>query len=217
LRIGTFTGNADTPGAPEARAAVDRCAALLADLGHDVHDGHPSALDVNDLGALLGTSVAASVARELAAIEERTGEPVGPDGVEPATWGFAERGRALTAVEHLANLDAMHRYARRLCAWWDDPAGGDLLVTPTMAEAAPPIGSLKGADVERIVRLVPYTAPYNVSGQPAIALPLHWTADGLPVGIQLVAAYGREDLLLRVAAQLEQAAPWTDRLPPVHA
>jgi amidase len=86
-----------------------------------------------------------------------------------------------------------------------------------MAEAAPPVGSLKGADVERIVRLVPYTAPYNVSGQPAIALPLHWTDDGLPVGVQLVAAYGREDLLLRVAAQLEAAAPWADRVPPVHA
>jgi amidase len=62
-----------------------------------------------------------------------------------------------------------------------------------------------------------WTSPFNMSGQPAISLPLHWTPDGLPVGVQLVAAYGREDLLVRVASALEEAAPWKDRLPPVHA
>ena len=69
----------------------------------------------------------------------------------------------------------------------------------------------------RIVRLVPYTSPYNVSGQPGIALPLHWTAEGLPLGIQLVAKQGAEDLLIRVASQLEAASPWIDRRPPVCA
>ena len=92
-----------------------------------------------------------------------------------------------------------------------------MLVTPTMSEAPPRVGELKGAPVERIVRLVPYTSPFNVSGQPAIALPLFWNADELPLGVQLVAAYGREDLLIRVAAQLEAAAPWIDRRPPVCA
>jgi amidase len=200
---------------PEARAAVERCARLLADLGHHVVDDHPVALDEEDLGVHLGASVAVSVARELDLIAEQTGTPVPPDGVEPATWAFAERGRAISAAQHLANVEALHRYARRLCQWWAD--GNDVLVTPTMAEPPPPIGELKGADVERIVRLVPYTSPFNVSGQPAIAIPLHQTPGGLPIGVQLVACYGREDLLVRLAAQLEAAAPWVHRRPPVCA
>ena len=65
--------------------------------------------------------------------------------------------------------------------------------------------------------LVPFTPPFNVTGQPAISLPLSWNAEGLPIGAQLVSAFGREDVLLRVAAQLEQAQPWADRVPPVHA
>ena len=178
-------------------------------------DDHPGALDEDDFGARLGASVAVAVARELDVIADDTGAPVPPEGVEATTWAFAERGWSISAPQHVANLEALHRYARRLCGWWG--AGNDLLVTPTMAEVAPRIGELKGADIERIVRLVPYTAPFNVSGQPAIALPIHHTSDGLPVGIQLVAAYGREDLLLRVAGQLEAAAPWIGRRPPICA
>lgn len=214
LRIGTFLGNASYPGGADARAALEGCAKLLSSLGHDVHDGYPKELDHDELGHMLAISVAASVAHELATIEQLTGKPVPEDGVEPATWAFAERGRALPVTDYLANLDAMHRYAHRLAAWWNE---NDLLVTPTMSEPPPAIGTLKGADVERIVRLVPYTSPYNVSGQPGIALPLHWTADGLPLGVQIVARHGEEDLLLRIGAQLEAAAPWIDRRPPICA
>ena len=63
--------------------------------------------------------------------------------------------------------------------------------------------------------LVSFTSPFDITGQPAISLPLHWNDDGLPIGVQLAAAYGREDVLLRVSAQLEQAAPWSDRHPPL--
>lgn len=220
LRIGRFTHNAFTPAHPESVEAVDRTAALLAELGHEVDDAHPAALDEPDLGELTAVAVAASVAADIDEMERAVGEQVKPGDIEPATLAMAERGRALSAPDYLATLDGLHAYGRRLRSWWreaGEESGYDVLITPTMAEPAPPIGSLIGAPVERIIRLVPYTMPYNVSGQPAIGLPLHWSQEGLPVGIQLVAAFGAEDLLIRLASQLEAARPWHDRLPPIHA
>jgi amidase len=105
--------------------------------------------------------------------------------------------------------------------WWAQ--GWDLLLTPTISEPPPELGQFAASPdaplvpVTRSILEVACTIPFNVTGQPAISLPLHWTADGLPVGVQLVAAHGREDLLLRVAGQLEQASPWADRRPPLHA
>jgi len=220
LRIGHFTNNAHTPAHPESVAAVRATVALLAELGHEVEESYPDALDERDLGVWTSTAVAASVAREVAGMEASVGESIAEGDLEPATLAMVERGRLGSGAEYVENLDALHAYGRRLRGWWkEQPAddGYDILVTPTMAETAPPIGSVKGADVDRILRLVPYTMPYNVSGQPAIGLPLHWTSEGLPVGIQLVARYGGEDVLIRLAAQLETARPWRDRRPPLHA
>jgi amidase len=92
-----------------------------------------------------------------------------------------------------------------------------------LAEPPPAIGSFDSPPdnplhgLFRAASLVPFTPPFNVSGQPALSLPLSWNAQGLPIGVQLVAPYGREDMLLQVAAQLEQALPWADRRPPVRA
>jgi amidase len=111
----------------------------------------------------------------------------------------------------------MGMWVRRMAPWW---GGYDLLLTPTLGAPPPELGwfTAEGPEREgpRIVSFIPYTAQFNMTGQPAVSLPLHWTPDGLPVGVQLVAGYGREDLLVRVASQLEQAAPWSDRHPPLH-
>jgi amidase len=117
-----------------------------------------------------------------------------------------------------ATLEFVHAYGRRLATWWT--AGYDLLLTPTQALPPPKIGYITSTPEEPLrafIRAAPYgsyTLPFNMSGQPAISLPLHWTADGLPIGSQLVAPFGREDMLFRVAAQLEQALPWSGRRPP---
>ena len=116
-------------------------------------------------------------------------------------------------------------WARRMAAWWApadlDGQGFDLLVTPTVGAPPPALSwfTAEGPEQEgrRINSFIPYTPQFNVTGQPAISLPLHWTDEGLPVAVQLVAAYGREDVLVRVAAALEQAAPWVDRRPGITA
>jgi amidase len=222
LRVGVLRG---APRAVETHAeclaAVDRAARLLADLGHHVDDSYPAALDEPEHVLTYVTIVSTNTARALESWGEKVGRPVTADDVEPLTWTLAERGRAAGATDLLATIEAVHGFGRRLAAWWTD--GFDVLVTPTQAAPPPELGYLRPTREEPLLaflRSAPYgacTLPFNMSGQPAISLPLHWTAGGLPVGVQLVAAYGREDLLLAVSAQLEEAAPWASRRPPLHA
>src|SRR6185312_6814557 len=108
---------------------------------------------------------------------------------------------------------------RRVAGWW--ASGFDLLLTPTLSAPPPPLGWLVPPPDDpvtigvRATNYAAFTSPFNLTGQPAISLPLEWNDAGLPIGVQLVAAYGREDVLLRVAAQLEVARPWADRRPAV--
>lgn len=135
--------------------------------------------------------------------------------------GFlSKRGRRFSALDLLRALEWVNQFTRATAKWWLD--GFDILITSTLATAAPPIEIFQlrpnehPADIgRRMAYISPFTIPWNVAGHPAISLPLHMTPDGMPVGIQLVAAYGREDLLLRLAAQIEDAAPWPQRQPVV--
>jgi amidase len=148
------------------------------------------------------------------------GRPIGTDDVDPFTWALVELGRTCSASQYLATVDWMHAFTRHAASWW--ASGFDVLLTPTLSQPPPALGYFApvpdpiqaGA---RATGYAAFTLPFNLTGQPAISLPLHWSPDGLPIGVQLVGAYGREDLLLRLAAQLEQARPWVDRRPRVHA
>jgi amidase len=152
------------------------------------------------------------------AFETALGRPIADEEIEPRNVVYREIGRALEVVTYLQSRTWLGTWARRMADWWTEY---DLLVTPTVGAPPPELGwfTAGGAESEgpRVVGFIPYTAQFNMTGQPAISLPLHWTSGGLPVGVQLVAAFGREDLLIRVASQLEQAAPWADRRPLVHA
>jgi amidase len=206
---------------PECLAAVDRATRLLADRGHVLEEAHPDALDEHDSVQHYVTVVASNVARALEAWSAKVGKSIAAGDVEMLTWMLGERGRGTSAPELLATIEYVHAYGRRLAAWWD--GGFDLLLTPTTGAPPPELGYLTSTAEEPLRAFVraalfgAYTFPFNMSGQPGITVPTHWTPGGLPVGTQLVAAYGREDLLLRVAAQIEQAAPWVGRRPRVHA
>jgi amidase len=160
------------------------------------------------------TIIAADTEAVLQAFEGVLGRPIADTEIEPRNAHYRRAGKALTAVAYLQARQWLGMWVRRMADWW---TGHDLLVTPTLGAPPPELGWFTAAGPEeegaRIAGFIPYTAQFNMTGQPAISLPLHWTVSGLPVGVQLVAGYGREDLLIRVASQLEQAAPWADRHP----
>lgn len=220
LRIGVMR---DTPREiamhPDCVRAVDETAKLLESLGHHVEVTHPPALEESELVAHYVKIVASNVSQAVHAWGEKLGHEIGPDGVEPLTWSLAQQGKAMSAQEFLASIDYIHGFGRRLSSWWE--GGFDLLLTPTTAQPAPTLGTLVSTEAEPLKAYflaAPYgvfTLPHNLSGQPGISLPLHLTTDGLPIGSQFVAQVGQEGLLLSIATQLEEAAPWIDRVPPL--
>jgi amidase len=223
LRIGVMT---NAPGGqfevdPDCIAAVEGAGTLLESLGHGIDTSHPDGLDDPAYTERFIQRWTAGVAWNLDFWTRKTGKPVGPDGTEGSTWALAEMGRNFSGAEYLSALEYQQLTARRAASWWAE--GFDLLLTPTMGERPTPLGSFapqEGDPASPIFRAIPtagFTAFWNATGQPAISLPLHWSDEGLPIGIQLIAPFGREDLLIRVAAQLEQASPWADRHPPVFA
>jgi amidase len=225
LRVGLLTG---APGRmasvhPDCVAAAESTARLLESLGHTVERAHPAVLDSPDWAPNFVSLWAAGVALGLDRWGRRIGKRIGADDVEAVTWTLAEMGRSLDAVRLLAAYAWLGDAARQVAEWWAGPRAFDLLLTPTLAEPPVPLGTFNSPPdnplygVMRAGAFTPFTPPFNVTGQPAITLPLHQGAEGLPVGVQLVAAYGREDVLLQVAAQLEETCPWSARRPAVSA
>jgi amidase len=223
LRVGLMTRSPGGTTAVHADCvrATEQAGRLLAELGHTVDVGHPDALDDLEVGRHFSVMYAVQIVGTMSFFERFVGRPLGPADFDPFNWALSELGRNLPVAQYIETEDWIAGFTRRVASWW---AGGfDLLVTPTLPEPPPPIGYFKPDTVDptstglRASAFASFTSPFNMTGQPAITLPLHWTADGLPVGVQLVAAYGREDVLLRVAAQLESAAPWKDRRPPIYA
>jgi amidase len=215
LRVGLLTDGGEYEVDPECVAAADDAAGLLESMGHEVEPVKGDVL-FGASGKVNGRLWMAGIARRVDAVGEMIGRPLTAGEVEPYNWTAAERGAAVTASEWTAAQEAQQRWVMEVLDWFEPY---DLLVTPT--SGCPPMRTddlwpsddtpwKMGRTYGRIGR---FTLPFNATGQPAISLPLHWTQDGLPVGVQLVAAMGREDLLIQVAARLEEASPWADRQP----
>ncbi|MFD7919943.1 amidase [Streptomyces sp. NPDC059740] len=220
LRIGfrwTPPG-ATAPAHEDCVAAVEHTARLLDGLGHRVEPAPAAALDAPELFQTLPTMFSAVLAWELEQWSQRLGERLEPADLEPMNGALAELGRSVTAAQWVSGIQAWHRWARGVAALWEDDV--DVLLTPTLPAPPPPLGELApdAKDpmelVAEVSRFIAFTLPFNVTGQPAVSLPLYRNSDGLPIGVQLVAAHGREDVLIRLASQLEQAAPWSGQRPP---
>ena len=137
--------------------------------------------------------------------------------VEPLTAALAEEGRRFGASDYVLNLQMLHRQSRRIAAFF---TRFDVWLTPTLAQTPRPVGwfdTMSGdlrTWMERMVGYLPFTYPFNVTGQPAASVPLYWTDDGVPIGCQIAGRYGEEGMLLSLATQLEEAKPWFHRRPP---
>lgn len=238
LRIGVRVPTAINPTPhPEAYAAVEAAVRTLTDLGHHVEELPRAPFDDAALSREFLLTWFVYTAWELAEAKRRTG--AGDESFERDTLILAALGRATSPVEYVDALQRRHEHTRRLTTYFESY---DLLLTPTLATVPPRIGEFdlpavleRASDVlikTRTARLlrhtkivddtveknlgwVPYTQLANITGRPAISLPLHWTADGLPLGVQFVAPLAGESLLIRLAAELEQAMPWADRLAPI--
>jgi amidase len=217
LRIGvTVEPPMDAPLDPQAERAVRDAAELLESLGHEVRDVPAPWAGLDLAGAFtlaFGSALSMAIAR---AGMIRGGEPE-RELVEPLSWLIWEGSRERSATELMLARAAMGRGARKVIAAWET---FDVLLTPALAQRPVRIGEIDSCsanpadDFRRSGHFTPFTAIFNMTGQPAISVPLFHGDDGLPLAIQLAGAPIREDVLLSLAAQLEQARPWADRLAP---
>jgi amidase len=209
---------------------------LLESLGHDVDEAHPP-VDGESCALAFVTVLAGELRAEIEFAARFAGKRPQAADFEPSTYALGLLGCSLSAAKYADAARTLQQASRALAPFF---ARYDVLVTPTLAAPPAIIGSLQPSRAEmRLMRVinainagwllgalgvikplaaktfdyVPYTPLFNATGQPAMSVPLHWNAEGLPIGTQCVADFGRDDLLFRLAGQLERAKPWFDRVP----
>lgn len=223
---------------PACVKATEDAAALLEELGHTVERVHPP-IDRDSLVHAYFVQVASSVAADVAAAASWLGRSPKSEDLEPVTRYLMQLGRSLSAVDLHQSRDTCHRLSRTLGTFFGTY---DLLLTPTTAHPPVKLGTLALKPWERAglkfigavpgrlalkaglaalgsdaLDKTPNTQLFNMSGFPAMSVPLSHAPNGLPVGVQLGAGWGQEATLIRIASQLEEARPWKDRKPPVYA
>jgi amidase len=233
-----FFGRSSAPVDPECTRAIRETAALLESLGHHVEEAVPD-VDGPTMARAFLTMICAEVRADLTDAERAVGRRARARDLEPATWALALLGGRIAAGEYVTAVRTLERGARRAAALFERY---DVLMTPTVA--APPVeigslmppwgemlalrivGRLRAAGIlewagalEQSARktfdFIPYTPLFNITGQPAMSVPLAWSAGGLPIGIQFVGRYADEATLFRLAGELERTRPWFDRNPPI--
>lgn len=216
LRIAKWTSAFnDIPVAQECLDAVEFAAALLKRAGHEVVDAPLPSVDYDELVHAHVTVLMANAYASIAGMVKGRDETSWKSRVEPAIFDAYKRGSELSAAQYIAAINTFHSVGRRMARGMKD---FDLALTPTLTQLPAPLGQFSmTTDFWSFRRAVSkYTAfltIINASGQPAASVPSYWTAAGLPVGVQLIGHFGREDQILAAAAQIEKLAPWSGRMP----
>ncbi len=220
LRIAITTAAfGDVPVHEDCINAAEKAGRLCEQLGHVVEPASPAfdsdTLD-QDYNQLFAVGATANIRQRAAAL----GREISEDGFERVTWMMMQQADRLRAADYVQILNRLHAISREIAAFFETY---DLLLTPTLAQPPVPIGHLDMMSddlddyVQRLWRFASFTYQFNVTGQPAMSVPLFWNENGLPIGVQFVGRFGDEATLFQLAGQLERAAPWRDRRPPVFA
>lgn len=220
LRIGwTARPTLDVPVDAECVDAVREAAELLASLGHDVEEAAP-AVDGEVLVGPLGAVWALGNLADAAYAERLLGRPLGAEELEVTTWELVEHARELSPLDILAAIGALGDAARSVGPFFETY---DAWLTPTLARRPERLGVLNRSYGGALAwqrfdcSFNPWNPIANITGHPAMSLPLHWTDDGIPIGVLVTGRHGDEATLFRLAGQLEAVRPWAGRLPPIHA
>lgn len=205
----------------EILEAARAAAAKLAALGHEITEPElPGTADGDELYETFITRWAAGMSQTVSTLGTIVGRDLTPDDVEPLTWALAERGRRESGALYLGAIQQHQMLGRMIASLYRsdlNPGGFDLIMSPTLATLPPKLGSFDDSGPDPMAAMLKardfanFTAAFNATGQPAISIPMEMSAGGMPIGMQLVAPMWREDLLLQVAAQVEEAHPWAER------
>ncbi|MGH9402277.1 MAG: amidase, partial [Terriglobia bacterium] len=208
-----------TPVHADCIKAVENAAKLCHELGHQVIEDGPK-LNVDFLVQMFMTVWAVGCASSIDGAAILTSKSPAEDQFEPSTWTLYQMGRRITASDYLCALTALQWISRSVAAFMEQY---DVWLTPTLGSPPVPLGwfdapPLDGLEAQqRTIAFAAFTPLSNVTGQPAMSVPLGWNDEGLPIGTHFAGRYGDEATLLRLAAQLEAARPWAGRVPPVAA
>lgn len=204
-----------TPLDPECKKAALDAAKLCESLGHTIEEARPP-VDNDWMRDAFLTVLRVSLTRTLDDAARPLGRPVTDNDVEPVTWALAQGGRAVSCVAYSRAIATLHQVGLSMAKF---QRRYDVILSPTLAKPPVPLGVLSlspesfEAYTKDVTEFGPYTALYNVTGQPSMSVPLHWSADGLPIGVMFSGRFGDDATLLRLAAQLEKARPWAETTP----
>ena len=226
LKIGVLAGvpkgwHVNTELHPDCVDAVKDAAQLCGSLGHIVEEIAPDDLSYPNVTESFGCIFSSFIGYAIAYWERELGRKIAEDELEPVTWGRYQAAKGQTGADYLVAVQEAQRFSRKVARWYHS-GGYDLLLSPTMRIPPTKLGALQWTpeNPEKWIALVQsfgtFTRIQNLTGQPAMSVPLFWNEDNIPIGVQFAGRFGDEATLFRLASQLELARPWADKRPPIH-
>jgi len=226
LRIGFLSRvppgwNEETALHPDCLEAVQDAVRLCEALGHTVKEVPAEELAWTDLPRAFIVVFASFVGHAVAYWERTLGKTVRQELLEPVTWDLYQESRRITAAAYMVAREELQRFARKVAQWYQD-GSFDLLLSPTMQVPPTELGAFDpspddpGRSIRTALSFVAFTRTQNITGEPAMSVPLYWNRDAVPISVQFAARFGDEATLFRLAGQLERARPWAERRPPLY-